>query len=196
VKIEIVGEDSKVVELKLVLRAGQPAVAAGAGASLGTPRPAAAATAPVPVPASAPVRSRPRPRSNLPRARASPAQGEVTESTESSKWSGLRFAGIVAAGVGVVGLVTGGILWAAATSKNDDAVSQWQTDQSQARSTRSDAEGLATGANVCLIAGGVLAGVGVVTTLLTFGNDSPSKTVALAPALGPNFAGLTMKGIW
>jgi hypothetical protein len=125
--------------------------------------------------------------------------------------------------VGVVGLVTGGILWAAATSKNDHAVSQWQayttssqeqagstrsdlrgfnveagtgSSQAQARSTRSDAESLATGANVCLIAGGVLAGVGAITTLLTFVDDGPSKSVALAPAPGPSFAGLTMRGTW
>jgi len=105
--------------------------------------------------------------------------------------------GIVAAGVGVAGLVTGAILWEAAKSKNNDATSQWQTDQSQARSTRSNAEGLATGANVCLIVGGVLAGVGVITTALSFVDDSPpSKSVALVPALGQTFAGLTMKGVW
>ena len=107
----------------------------------------------------------------------------------------------MSASVGVVALVTGGILWEAAKSKNNDAVSQWPTDQSQARSTRSDAEGLATGANVCLIAGGVLAGVGVITTLITFDvisfdTSTPSKSAAIAPALGPNFAGLTMKGSW
>jgi hypothetical protein len=129
-----------------------------------------------------------------------PVQGEVATSAEGARWSALRIAGIVTASVGVVGLVTGGILWAAATSKNDHAVSQWQayttSSQEQARSTRSDAESLATGANVCLIAGGVLAGVGAITTLLTFVDDGPSKSVALAPALGPNFAGLTMKGVW
>ena len=205
-KIEIAGEDRKVVDLKLVPRAGQPAAAAGVVAGFGTPRPAAVpapaptpvsapAPAPVPAPASAPVSA---PEQPAPGISLAPAQGEVAASAESSKWSGLRIAGIVAASVGVVGLVTGGILWAAATSKNDDAVSQWQayTTSSQARSTRSDAETLATGANVCLIAGGVLAGVGAITTLLTFVDDGPSKSVALAPALGPSFAGLTMGGTW
>jgi hypothetical protein len=173
VKIEIVGEDSKVVELKLVPKAGQRLAAAS------SPSPA-----PPPAPAPAPGMS------------LAPAQGEVATSAESSNWSGFRDAGIVAASVGVVALVTGGILWAAATNKNDDAVSQWQTDQSQARSTRSDAENLATGANVCLIVGGVLAGVGAITTLLTFVDDASAKSVALAPALGPSFAGLTMRGNW
>jgi hypothetical protein len=42
----------------------------------------------------------------------------------------------------------------------------------------------------------VLAGVGAITTLLTFVDDGPSKSVALAPALGPSFAGLTMGGTW
>ena len=59
-----------------------------------------------------------------------------------------------------------------------------------------DAENLATGANVCLIVGGVLAGVGAITTLLTFVDDASAKSVALAPALGPSFAGLTMRGNW
>jgi hypothetical protein len=211
-KIEVAGEDRKVVDLKLVPRPGQPAAAAGAIAGLGTPRPAAApaptppptpvaaptpapvpATAAVPAPASAPV---PAPEQPAPGMSLAPVQGEVATSAEGARWSALRIAGIVTASVGVVGLVTGGILWAAATSKNDDAVSQWKTGDLRARSTRSDAESLATGANVCLIAGGVLAGVGAITTLLTFVDDGPSKSVALAPALGPNFAGLTMKGVW
>jgi PEGA domain len=216
-KIEIAGEDSGVVELKLVPKSGQPAPAAGAVAGLGTFRPASApepapAPTPVPVPASAPV---PAPGASL-----APAQGEVATSAEGARWSALRIAGIVTASVGVAGLVTGAILWEAAKSKNNDATSQWQTEQSQARSTRSNAEAdvvitasdvgaqsqarstrsnaesLATGANVCLIAGGVLAGVGVITTLFTFVDNSPSKSVALAPALGPSFAGLTMRGTW
>ena len=193
-KIEVAGEDSKVVELKLVPKSGQPAPVIGAGAGLGTPRPAPApvpAPTPVPVPVPAPAPEQPAPGMSV-----APEQGEVATSAEFSKWSSLRIAGMLAASVGVVGLVSGGILWSAAGTKNDEAVVQWQTNQSQARSTRNDAEGLATGANVCLIAGGVLAGVGAITTLLTFVDTAPAKTVALAPALGPNFAGLTMRGNW
>ena len=195
-KIEIAGEDSKVVELKLVPKAGQRLAAASSPSPAPPPAPA---PAPVPAPAPASVLApvpAPAPVQPAPGMSLAPAQGEVATSAESSNWSGFRDAGIVAASVGVVALVTGGILWAAATNKNDDAVSQWQTDQSQARSTRSDAENLATGANVCLIVGGVLAGVGAITTLLTFVDDASAKSVALAPALGPSFAGLTMRGNW
>jgi hypothetical protein len=226
-KIEVAGEDKKVVELKLVARAGQPATAAGAVAGLATPRPAlpAAATSPASVAAATsaavpaastpiPVAPNPAPAAPMPAAapdlspnpatwaqpssEASPVspQGEAPKSPEPSEWSGLRTAGIVAASVGVVGLVVGGALWQAALDKNNDAGSQWQINQSQARSTRSDAEGLATGANVCLIVGGVLAGVGVIMTLLTFDDDSPFKSAAFAPTLGPNFTGVTMKGTW
>jgi hypothetical protein len=192
-KIEIAGEDRKVVDLKLVPRPGQPA-AASAPVSAPVPAPVLAPAAPVPAPNLSPN----------PATGAQPAlgvslassQGEVTASAERWKWSSLRIGGIVAASVGVAGLVTGGFLWQAAKDKNSDAVTQLQSSPFQARNTRSQAEDLATGANVCLIAGGVLAGVGVITTLLSFIDDSPSKSVALAPALGPSFAGLTMRGTW
>jgi len=205
-KIEVAGEDNKVVELKLAPRAGQPsapvAVAEPAPTSAPIPAPAPAA-APVPAPAA------PRPAAAsdvsstyvpseqpVPGASLAPAQGEVTESSEPSKGNGLRTTGMITTVVGVVGLVVGGALWVDALDTNRQATTQWQTDQSQAHSTRLDAEGLATGANVCLIAGGVLTGLGVVTTLLSFVDDSPAKSVAVAPALGPNFAGLTMGGAW
>ena len=215
-KIEIAGEDRKVVDLKLVPRPGQPLAAAPTPAPTPGPVPTPTPTlSPTPPPAPTPSLSLPpSPAAPIPAAASdvssaaatseppapgtnlAPAQGEVAASAESSNWSGFRTAGIVAAGVGVVGLVTGGILWAAASSKNDDAVSQWKTGDLRARSTRSDAESLATGANVCLIAGGVLAGVGAITTLVTFVDDTPAKSVALAPALSPNFAGLTMRETW
>jgi PEGA domain len=225
-KIEVAGEDKKVVEMKLVTRTGMSPVAAvvGAGAGQSTPRPAPAVApataaapvpaptptlAPVPAPAPAPAATAPMPAAApdlspnpatwaqpSPEASLASTQGEVAKSPEPSDWSGLRTAGIVAASVGVVGLVVGGALWQAALDKNNDAGSQWQINQSQARSTRSDAEGLATGANVCLIVGGVLAGVGVVTTLFTFDIDTSSKSAALVPTLGPNFAGVTMRGNW
>jgi hypothetical protein len=193
-KIEIAGEDRKVVDLKLVPRPAQPFVAA---APVPAPVPVSAPTS-VPVPAPAPNMlstsarwAQPAPGTSL-----VPPQGEVAASAESSRWSGLRTAGIVAASVGVAGLVTGGILWEVAKDKNSEANNQLPSSYGQARSTRSQAEDLTTGANACLIAGGVLAGIGVITTLLSFIDDSPPKSVALAPTMGPNFAGLTMKGIW
>ena len=98
--------------------------------------------------------------------------------------------------MGVVGLVVGGALWQAALDKNSEAEGQLSSNPSRAHNTRGDAEGLATGANVLLVAGGVLTGLGVVATLLGFDDGGSSKSVALAPALGPNFAGLTMQGSW
>jgi hypothetical protein len=203
-KIEIVGEDRRVVELKLVPRPGEPLPAmAAAPVSAQTASTPAAVAAPVeapvaPIPAAAPATSsnsatwaQPAPGTNL-----APVQGEVAASTETWRTS-MRIVGIAATGVGAVGLIAGGILWQAAKDKNNDAVAQLGSNVSQARSTRTDAENLATGANVCLIAGGVLAGAGVIATLLGFVDDSPpSPNVVLAPALAPNFAGLTMNGIW
>ena len=193
-KIEIAGEDRKVVDLKLVPRPAHSVVAAA-------PVPAPVLV-PVPVPASVPVPApnlsstsatwaQPAPWTSL-----APPQGEVAASAEPWKWSSLRIAGIAAASVGVAGLVTGGILWEVAKDKNSEANNQLPSSYAQARSTRSQAEDLTTGANACLIAGGVLVGVGVITTLLSFIDDSPPKSVALAPAIGPNFAGLTMNRVW
>jgi hypothetical protein len=129
-----------------------------------------------------------------------PTQGEVAASAGTSTWSSFRILGVATAGVGVAGLVTGAILWQVAKSKNDDAVTQLTTFPSQAHSTRSQAENLATGANVCLIAGGVLAGVGAFATLISFtdsiGDEGPHKSVAFAPALGPSFAGVMARGVW
>jgi PEGA domain len=193
-KIEIAGEDRKVVDLKLVPRPAPPFPAA-APAPVPTPAPV---LAPLPAPAPAPnmfstsaTWAQPAPGTSL-----APVQGEVAASAERWKWSSLRIGGIVAASMGVAGLVTGGILWEMAKDKNGEANNQLPSSYAQARSTRSQAEDLTTGANACLIAGGVLAGVGVITTLLSFIDDSPSKSVALAPAMGPNFAGLTMQGVW
>jgi hypothetical protein len=216
-KIEVAGEDSKAVDLKLAPRAGQPAAVAGAALGQGLPAlPVAPEPAPpperepepAPEPELAPIPAlarepAPTPPAPIPAPAPAPAEvtgvapapGGIVTSAQSSYRSGFRMAGIIAASAGAVGLVVGGILWSAAESKNDEAVVQWQTDQSQARSTRSDAESLATGANVCLIAGGVLVGVGAITTLLTFADSSPAP-VALAPTLAPNFAGLRMKGVW
>ncbi len=113
-----------------------------------------------------------------------------------TKGRGLRITGIVTASVGVFGLIVGGILWQEALDENSEAVNQLQSNPSQAHSTRIDAEGLSAGSNVCLIAGGVLNGLGLITTLLSFVDDTPSKGAALAPALGTNFAGATVKGVW
>jgi hypothetical protein len=133
-KIEIAGEDRKVVDLKLVPRPAQPFLAA--------------APVPTPVPAPAPNMFSTSATWAQPTAGTSlaPVQGEVTASAERWKWSSLRIVGIAAASVGVAGLVTGGILWQAAKDKNSDASKQLPSSFAQARSTRNQAEDLATGA--------------------------------------------------
>lgn len=223
-KIEVSGEDSKVVELKLVAQAGEPSlpVPVVAGAGPGEPRPAPPA---VPIPAavapqavaleaaSNPAMAAPSVASTPPATpdtatnaatakqmppglNLAPAQGEVAASADGSKARNLRIAGLVTGGVGVVSLLTGVILWEAATATNDHAVSELSTNPAQAHTDRNVAENLATGANVCLIAGGVLVGAGAIATWISFDIDAPSKSMAIAPAVGPNFAGLTAKGVW
>jgi len=233
-KIEVAGEDRKVVELKLAVRVGQPlsAVPVASGSGLRTPRSALpAAPAPLAVPAAAPpvatapavdvaaahpVRHAPAPAepaaasTTVPTAPSNPAtseqtpsgasfapaQGDVGALANASTGGGLRLAGLVGIGAGFVGLATGAILWEVAKSTNDDAVTQLKISPSQAHSTRSQAENLATGANVCLIAGGVLAGVGVLATLISFDVDLGRLPVAFAPAVGPSFAGVAANGVW
>jgi hypothetical protein len=219
-KIEVAGEDSKVVELKLVAKAGQPVVPTVVGAPVSAvapsvaPSPAAATSAvaavqaePTPATASPTVASTPpaagsafpssaTSEQTAPGVNLTSAQGEVVASADVSKGRGLGIAGAVGVGAGFAGLLAGAILWEAAKSKNDDAVTQLKTDPSQARGTRNQAEDLATGANVCLLAGGVLAGAGTIATIVSFNTGMSSGSVALAPAVGPSFAGLTAKGVW
>ena len=172
-KIEIAGEDRKVVDLKLVPRPAQPFVAAAPVTSLAaTPVPAPAAVPAAPTPPAAPEAS-PNVATSAqltPGASLASAQGEADSWAESSKGSGVQIAGLVLAGVGAVGLAAGVILL---RKEHDD----WY-------------------GKACLMAGGMLLGAGLVTTLLSFIDDSPSKSAVIAPALGPNFAGLAMKGNW
>ena len=182
-KIEVAGEDSKMVELKLVAKAGQPVPAAPVAASTPavaapletpaktTPTLAPAARTPEAIPPAAPGSSftsatspTPAPGVNLP-----PKQGE------NATGSDLRIAGLLAAGLGAASIVTGGILWGETLDKTTDT------------------RGLKEGASVCWIAGVALTGVGL---LLVFGEEGASRSMALAAAVGPSFAGLSANGTW
>jgi hypothetical protein len=201
-ELDVAGEDNKVVELKLVAQPS-PAAPAAAGADQATapptaPTPAVAASAEASTPPATPDLSSnsATTEQTAPGLNLVPAQAEVAASADASKARNLRIAGLVTGGVGMASLLAGSILWEAAKGKNDEAVSQLGTDSSRAHRTRSEAENLALGANVLLIAGGVLVGAGLLATVVSFDIDAPSKSVAIAPAVGPSFAGLTARRSW
>jgi tetratricopeptide (TPR) repeat protein len=91
-------------------------------------------------------------------------------------------------GVGAAGVVVGGILGGVALSKNGNADSA--ASQLEASDGRSSAEGLALGSTIALIAGGTIAGVGLIWGIADVASSSgepepaPAATVSLSAGLG------------
>lgn len=108
-----------------------------------------------------------------------------------SWWTPLRTAGVVTAGVGVVGLVTGGVLGLVAKSKYDTAHDSCRDGArgctAAAVSDSDSAYGLATGATVVFVVGAVAAAGGAALVLLS---PSPTKSTSAALHVGPGSVGV------
>jgi serine/threonine-protein kinase len=105
--------------------------------------------------------------------------------------------GLVAGGVGVIGLGLGTYFGVRAISKNSDAETFCQGDgsvcQDQQGITLTDqAKRSATAANVAFVAGGVLVATGAVLYLT--GGRSDADRVALVPVFGPSSAAASLFG--
>jgi tetratricopeptide (TPR) repeat protein len=91
-------------------------------------------------------------------------------------------------GVGAAGVVVGGILGGLALSKNSSA--DGAPSQLEASDGRSSAEGLALGSTIAFIAGGAIAGVGLILGIADVATSSgepepaPAATVGLSVGLG------------
>ena len=91
-------------------------------------------------------------------------------------------------GVGAAGVVVGGILGGVALSKNSSA--DGAPSQLEASDGRSSAEGLALGSTIAFIAGGAIAGVGLIWGIADVATSSgepepaPAATVGLSAGLG------------
>jgi hypothetical protein len=111
-------------------------------------------------------------------------------SSSSFPW---KTAGLVGAGVGVVGLGIGAVFGVNALSKKNDAhcdANNVCPDSSSANTLR-DAGSAATASTVFFVAGAVLAAAGVTVWVL-----NPGGTVKAAPTAGANSAGLVLMGAW
>jgi hypothetical protein len=108
-----------------------------------------------------------------------------------------RLIGLVVGGAGVAGLVVGGIFGLVSKSTYDNAVhrecsSPPKNCSSQGAQDGQTAISQAMVSTVGFIAGGVLLAGGAVLYLTAPTSDS----IAVAPAVGTNGAGLTVRGLW
>jgi tetratricopeptide (TPR) repeat protein len=123
-----------------------------------------------------------RAKQQAPKSDASAGGGPAPQAASPSPWPWALF------GVGAAGVVVGGILGGVALSKNGNADSA--PSQLEASDGRSSAEGLALGSTIALIAGGTIAGVGLIWGIADVASSSgepeaaPAATVSLAAGLG------------
>lgn len=125
-----------------------------------------------------------------------PAPVDVPPDTSASS-SPLKTVGLVAAGVGVVGLGVGAFFGVKALGKNSDAnnghcggsLGGANACDATGVQDRSDAVSAGNVSTILFVAGGVLAAGGVTLWLL-----APSSHVQAAPAVGTNGGGIVLRG--
>lgn len=111
---------------------------------------------------------------------AAPSTVPVT-AAESAQWGGQRIAGVVALGAGAAGLVVGGILGGLALGKDSEAKGFCRPDaptlcSAQGVALDQDVKTFGTVSTVALIAGGVVAGGGLVLFLAAPSGGKPAST--------------------
>jgi hypothetical protein len=130
----------------------------------------------------------PRPRGERQATQSVAGEGPAPEP---HRWSRLRIAAIATAAVGAAGLITGGICWATAKSRHDQAVDYWYDDEiPKANARQGEADDYLKAANISFIAGGALVATGVVLYIVG------GEKTRITPAVGPGFAGLATGGTW
>jgi hypothetical protein len=125
---------------------------------------------------------------------AAPSTPPTSDQSDASTWSGQKTVAVVVAGVGVVGIVVGSIFGASAFSKWSDAKSACGAgcgSNDPAQTLRTDAQSAATLSTAGFAVGGVaIAGA----ALLWFTAPSGSGQVQVAPSVGAQSMGLTLRG--
>jgi hypothetical protein len=124
-----------------------------------------------------------------------------TENRGPSHGLTLRVVGLVSAGVGAAGLITGTAAYFVARAKHNDALADWNAnDHTSARRLQNDADNIIKVANVGFIAGGALVGLGVVLYAISPSSSRPNTTASasflLQPTAGRDSAGVSATGAW
>jgi len=124
-----------------------------------------------------------------------------TESSSISRGTlglGLGIAGLVGVGVGSIFGVLANGAWSNATAgcRGGDAMHCVASDPAQVRSDHDSAQTDATVSTVAFVSGGILIAAGGALLLSTIhhGDGGGGSAMRLAPAVGPNQAGLTLGG--
>jgi hypothetical protein len=115
----------------------------------------------------------------------------------SGRLTDLQIAGLVAGGVGVVGIVVGSAFGLTAISKNNNAKNDCANgvcSTPDAQKARDDARAAGNVSTIAFVAGGVLAAAGV--TLFVVGKRKNAETtgVSVAPAVGTTGCGVSLQG--
>lgn len=132
--------------------------------------------------------------SSAPTSRVS-TQPSPTMTTHEDRGGGLRTAGWITAGVGILGVGVGSYFGLAAVSKNRDSKGNCRTAtlcDPAGLSLRNDAKDAATISTIAFVAGGALVAGGV--TLLLLGRSDEEPRAALSVTGAPSFAAVTLGG--
>jgi len=123
-----------------------------------------------------------------------PAAPSPAGASSGGGWSTMKTAGLVAGGVGVVGLVLGTAFGVEALSTKSSDCSNGICDPG----TSSKAYSQATISTIGFIAGGVLVAGGVTLFVLApkGAKDQPAASVSVSPVLGWSAGGLQLLGRW
>jgi hypothetical protein len=128
---------------------------------------------------------------------AGPAPGPVDEPAETPS-PGLRIGGWVLVGAGAAMLITGGITGGMALNVDEDLYGSCPDEHCPATADYQDKidrlDRLSVVTDVMLFAGGAIAATGAVLLIIDATRGEEPAAVALAPAIGPDFAGAALRG--
>jgi hypothetical protein len=125
----------------------------------------------------------------------------VTPSAEGEQGGGRRTVGLVVGGAGLASALAGGVLGLVASSKWNASKSECGvsscSDHAAAVTDHDSAVELATGSTISIVVGGVAIAAGAALFLMApagHGESTKRVVVRLAPALGPQGAGVLLQG--